>query len=343
MKLAIAYDDAFLDHMAMGYHPERPERLVAVRRALQEAGFWSEESVIPAREATIEELSRVHRLEYVESVLARIDGQAGNLDPDTFFSPGSKLAALRAAGGAVDVVHSVQRGDADLGLALVRPPGHHAEAHRAAGFCLFNNIAVAAAALLAHGAERIFIFDWDAHHGNGTQHQFEDRRDLMYVSIHAWPHFPGSGLSNEIGRGDGAGYTVNVPFPHGASDADYALAVDRLVVPLARAYRPDAILVSAGFDAHRKDMLGGMEMTEQGFGYLARVVKGIADELCGGKVSLFLEGGYDLSGLTGSLIEVLRVFNGFSAGRPDGPVSQRHERVLLETINNLSELQPCLR
>ncbi len=342
MKLSIAFDEVFLAHEAPSYHPERPERLVAILRALQESGHWGQAEIFAPREATREELTRVHDEQYVESTLARIDGRSGHLDPDTFFSPGSCEAALKAAGGGVQLVERLWSGEKDLGLALVRPPGHHAEANRAGGFCIFNNIGVAAAALHAAGAERVLVFDWDVHHGNGTQHQFEDSANLFYISVHAWPHYPGTGLSQEIGIDEGLGHTANVPYPHGANDGDYAAVMDRLVAPICHAYKPEAILVSAGFDAHRNDMLGGMDLSEAGFAYMASRIRDLVAEHCPGKCALFLEGGYDLDGLTNSLVEVLRVFDGANAGKPTVNPLERSRSVLDETLEHLSTYWPTL-
>ncbi len=335
MKLAIAYDEVFLDHVDRGGHPERPERLAALRSGLEEGGFWEGANHIEPRLATVEELCRVHEKGYVESTLSRIEGKYGNLDPDTYFSPGSKEAALKAAGSSVDLAKMLLKGETDVGFAMVRPPGHHAEASRAAGFCIFNNIAVAAGALLDEGLERILVFDWDVHHGNGTQHEFESTSQVLYVSVHAWPHFPGTGLTDETGMGEGAGYTANVPYPHGSSDSDYVEVIDRLLRPLADAYEPQAMLVSAGFDAHRNDMLGGMSVTEAGFGYMARVVRDIARDHCDGKVLLCLEGGYDLTALHRSIAEVMGVLEGRDADRPGGSLGRRQKMVLDQTLENL--------
>lgn len=342
MKLAIGYDDIFLEHVDRGGHPERPERLVALKRALEEAGYWAAARHVAPREATQEELTRVHLPDYVKATLSYIEGGYGNLDPDTFYSPGTREAALKAAGGAVELARQVWAGEADVGLALVRPPGHHAEAYRAAGFCLFNNIAVAAAALLAEGVERILIYDWDVHHGNGTQHMFESRKDLLYISVHAWPHFPGTGLSDEIGEGEGEGYTANVPYPHGSSDADYAAVTDRILEPLADAFQPQIILVSLGFDGHHSDYLGGMSCTVEGFGHQARVVRDLAAKHCGGKVLLCLEGGYILDAITRSMVKVLRVLEGGEAARPTGQIGARQRQVLEKTLQHLRPYWPGL-
>lgn len=341
MSLAILYDDAFLDHMDAGYHPERPERLAAFRAALEEAGIWQEATIIPAREATREELVAVHTPAYVDSTLKRIEGRWGHLDPDTFFSPGSKLAALGAAGGGVDLARMVCSRQVDAGLALVRPPGHHAEASRAMGFCIFNNIAVAASALLADGVERILIFDPDVHHGNGTQHTFEGRRDVLYVSFHQWPHYPGSGLSDETGEGEGAGFTANVPFPGGATDADYAEALERVLAPIARAYEPQVVLVSIGFDAHLMDPLAGMDMTGVGYGYVAKVLRDLAAELCGGRLVLFLEGGYEVGPASEALVRMIEVIErGKDAPRPAGTPGARHQRAITATLAALAPYWP---
>jgi len=237
----------------------------------------------------------------------RLTASGGNLDGDTFFSPGTRAAALDAAGGTTALARMVQRGEADWGFAAVRPPGHHATARRACGFCIFNNIALAAADLLAEtDAKRVAIFDWDVHHGNGTQDIFYDRPDVLYVSIHQWPHFPGSGLVGETGRGSGTGTTINLPFPAGATDADYRAAMTDVVIPAMERFRPDHILVSAGYDAHREDFLGGMLLSSRMFGEMAARLKQLADGICKGRMTLALEGGYHLEALADSVCETIR-------------------------------------
>jgi acetoin utilization deacetylase AcuC-like enzyme len=340
MRLAILYDDAFLDHQARGYHPERPDRLVAFKRAVEEAGYWDGATLLPERAATVEELARVHKKDYVESTLRRIEDGWGNLDPDTFYSPGSKKAALGAAGGGVDLATTVWKGEADLGLALVRPPGHHAETNRAMGFCIFNNVAVAAAALLEEGAERILIFDPDVHHGNATQHQFEERNDVLYVSFHQFPHYPGTGHPAEVGRGSGEGYTANVAFPWGATDADYAEAADRVLRPLAEEFNPDMILVSVGFDAHTMDPLSGIDLSTEGYAYLAKVVRELAAEMCDGKLALFLEGGYEIGPASQALVEMLKVLDGGEVDRPGMNGGGQYEKVIELTLEALAPHRP---
>lgn len=331
MELAILYDEAFLGHVCRGAHPERPERLLSCRQALERAGLWQAAHILPARTATIEELARVHERSYVERTLAAIDGRWGYADGDTYFCPGTRRAALGAAGGSIDLVRRVARGDADVGLGLVRPPGHHAEPDAAAGFCLFNNVAVAAAALLEDGLERVAIFDWDVHHGNGTQHEFERDGRVLYVSVHQWPHYPSTGQSAEIGEGPGRGFTANVPYPAGATDADYAALVDRLLVPLVRGFRPEIVLVSAGFDAHGADPLAGMRLSEAGYAYMAAAVRDLARELCSGRVVVLLEGGYDLGALGASLVATVQALGGADAPRPAGEPGEEHRQRLDET------------
>jgi acetoin utilization deacetylase AcuC-like enzyme len=301
MKAGFLYDDMFNDHFCMHYHPECPERLGAAIKGLREAGLWDDAVRIAPREATLDELGRVHHPSYVEKVLEVLEEGAGHLDPDTFFSPGTRRAALHAAGGGVDLAMAVHAREVDWGWVLARPPGHHASNARPAGFCIFNNIAVATAALKAEtDAERIAIFDWDVHHGNGTNDQFWDDPDVLFVSLHQWPHFPGSGLSEQIG-GDGAlGRTVNFPLPARCGDGEWLAVFDEVFVPLVNEFEPDHILVSAGFDAHADDPLAGMLVSTECYGALASSISALATEHCDGRLTLFLEGGYDLRALTDS-------------------------------------------
>jgi acetoin utilization deacetylase AcuC-like enzyme len=269
---------------------------VAVGDAI--APFRSRLTAISPRPADEPELLRVHEpalLSEIEAAAARAPMQ---LDPDTYLGPGSREVALLAAGGTVELARAVARGDVAAGLAAVRPPGHHAESDRAMGFCVFNNVAVAARALQAEeGVERVLILDWDVHHGNGTQHSFESDPDILYFSTHQYPYYPGTGDFGEVGLGRGAGATVNVPLPAGSGDEVYLGVFQRVFVPVARAFRPDVLLVSAGFDAHRDDPLAAMEVSADGWAALAALVRAVADEVCGGRLVFVLEGGYALSGL----------------------------------------------
>ncbi|MBU2552059.1 MAG: histone deacetylase [Proteobacteria bacterium] len=312
----IVRDDLFIAHDPGQWHPESPERLRVAYKML-DSGRWPGLVVLPRRSATRDEISLVHRPEHYD-LIARTDGRAeGYLDPDTRTSPLSFQAALAAAGGMISLVEKVLDGELDNGFALVRPPGHHAEANRAMGFCLFNNVAVGAAwAIAERGLSRVMIVDWDLHHGNGTQHSFYDVARVLYCSTHQYPYYPGTGALEDVGRGEGRGHTVNVPLGAGHGDSDYVEIFRKLFLPLARNYRPELILVSAGFDIYRSDPLGGMNVTAEGFAAMTRLLKQMAEEVCHGRLAITLEGGYHIDGQAKSIGRVLDVLMGDdSAGR----------------------------
>ena len=304
----ILTDPSFLGHVAGPMHPESPGRLRAITSLLERAPVAHVEQRRP-RQATKEELERVHHPAHVERVLA-LAGQSAQLDPDTAMSPGSADAALFAAGAATELTLDVLAGRVRNGFALVRPPGHHAEADRAMGFCLFNNVAVAAEAALAAGAKKVLVLDWDVHHGNGTQHSFASRDDVLFCSSHQFPFYPGTGAATDIGVGRGEGYTLNVALPGGRTDADYGAMFHELFLPAIERFRPELMLVSAGFDAHRADPLGGMDLTERGFAAMCSALESLAAQVCGGKLVLVLEGGYDLDGLSQSVHACVEVLAG---------------------------------
>ena len=292
----LVIDDAMALHDPGPGHPERPARLRAVQDMLDELNVPGVNRATP-RPADVNAIRRVHGPAYIRQIEA-LRGRSARLDADTAVSPGSVDAAHLAAGAAIDAVDALMIGEARTAFALVRPPGHHAERDRAMGFCLYNNIAIAAEhAIAVHGCKRVLIVDWDVHHGNGTQHIFEDRSDVLYFSSHQWPLYPGTGAVHEVGIGAGKGFTVNAPLPAGMDDAVYITLYQRVLVPIAHAYRPDLVLVSAGFDAHRDDPLAGMLMTEVGFASLCEIVKDIGEQTAGGKLALILEGGYNLNAL----------------------------------------------
>jgi acetoin utilization deacetylase AcuC-like enzyme len=303
--LGFVLDDVFVNHRCPAGHPERPARVEAVRDALAGAGLRARGKAIQARAATDDELHRVHDAAYLEDLRTEVPGKTGWLDPDTFYSPGTWDAVLAAAGGASALALGVMSGELARGLAVVRPPGHHATANRAMGFCLVNNIAVAAAAARAAGATRVAILDWDVHHGNGTQDIFWDDPTVLYTSVHQYPFYPGTGAPTEIGGPRARGATVNVALPGGLGDAEYLAVFDRVLVPAIAAFRPDLILVSAGFDAHEDDPLAGMRVTRAGYAAMAARVRALADAACQGRVVVALEGGYDLGGLAAGMTETL--------------------------------------
>ncbi len=306
-KTAIFKDPLFLEHDPGYGHPESPERLRVLYEMLarpeQAAGY-----LFPAFGPADDDLLA---LNHTRPHIARVEATAGKtfatLDPDTHTSPRSAAAARLAAGAVIEATRMVVAGEADNGFALVRPPGHHAEADHTSGFCLYNNIAIAARYALRHlGLERVLVVDWDLHHGNGTQHSFYDTEQVLYFSTHQYPYFPGSGGLSETGSGAGEGYTVNVPLPGGQDDAAYARIFNELLAPVTRSYQPQLILVSAGFDICFGDPLGMMTVTEAGFGYLTGVLQGLAEECCDGRLVLALEGGYSLDGLRAGVAAVLR-------------------------------------
>ncbi len=343
MTGGLMYDDRFLRHIPSYGHPECPDRLVSIWRRLTDRGIVSALRRVPARAATVDELAKVHTGQYVETTMKRIEGEYGYLDGgDTYYSPGSMDAALFSAGGTADLARAVFGKSIDWGFSLPRPPGHHAMRHRAMGFCIFGNLSVAAAALLDAGAERILIFDWDVHHGNGTQDIFYNDPRVLFISVHQWPHFPGSGLYHEIGEGAGAGYSVNVPFPPGAQDGDYAAVMERIVWPLADAFAPDAVLVSAGFDAYERDMLGGMRVTVDGFAYMAGQIARIAENTGRGPC-LVLEGGYHLDGIAQAAEAVIRTLSGDPAPKISLMKSSGCLEIIEATRDALAPHWSCFR
>jgi acetoin utilization deacetylase AcuC-like enzyme len=274
------------------------------------------------RAATEAELARVHEREYI-SLVSETAGRATALDADTFTSPDSYEVALLAAGAAITCVDHVLEAPGRRALAMVRPPGHHAERNRAMGFCLFNNIAVAAAHARARGLSRVAIVDYDVHHGNGTQGTFYDDPSVLFISSHQYPYYPGTGAATETGAGKGAGFTVNLPLDAGATDADYEVAFETVAFPVLRQFRPKLILISAGFDALADDPLGGMRLSANQFARLTAALTAIADECCDGRVVAITEGGYDLAGFASCLRGVVPVLAG-ERTLTDFPTSKAH-------------------
>ncbi len=304
-RIGVVRDELFLDHEAPGYHPECPERLSAILEAIDAAPIGRRVRPFPARPATVAELERAHDAGYVRRALDALSQGSGYFDPDTYFSSGTRAAALGAVGGCLDAAQALAAGELELAFGAVRPPGHHATRRSAMGFCIFNNIAVTAAGLLAAGTERILIFDFDVHHGNGTQDIFWKDPRVLFISCHLWPHYPGSGLPMELGEGPGRGYTINLPFPQGTGNAEYRSTVEELVEPLAQRFEPQAVLVSAGYDGHRDDPLGGLTLDEDGYRMMGGRLRQIADRHAKGRLMFFLEGGYNLEAQAASVVATL--------------------------------------
>lgn len=321
MSVAVYRDEIFLKHEIGPGHPESPDRLRAIHRMLSGYAMRERLSFPTARDASVEEIGRVHTEAYIDRVAESREREYVRFDLDTAANRFSYAAARRAAGAVLSAVEAVVRGDFEFAFALVRPPGHHAERDRAMGFCLFNSVAIAAEhARASLGLPRIAIFDWDVHHGNGTQHAFYDRADVLYASIHQWPHYPGTGSVDEIGSQAGRGYTINMPLGAGSGDADYLYLMERVLRPVLVQFEPDLIIVSAGFDTHAADPLSGMRMSTAGYRVMTSLLRGVAREIGGVPLVLALEGGYDADALAGGVAAVLDVLCGEA---PDFPAGQR--------------------
>ena len=329
-RTGIVIDPRYMDHNTGPEHPERPDR-IAVLLPVVDAMAGSITRV-PARPATGNELALVHDPAYVEEVAATQRQPGFAFDADTPTSPETYPIACLAAGGFLALLDAVMSKTVDNGFAMVRPPGHHAERNQAMGFCFFNNVAVGAEYLRRHhGLERILIVDWDLHHGNGTQHLFEDDPGVLYVSTHQYPYYPGTGTIDEVGQHAGEGYTVNLAFPAGFGDAEYGEAFQAIIDPIARQYDPQFVLISAGFDAHTRDPLGGMVVTEAGFSAMARVLLAVAREHSHGRCAAILEGGYDLTAIRNSTQHVLAEFRAEDAPLPAAAAPSR-AGILIERI-----------
>jgi acetoin utilization deacetylase AcuC-like enzyme len=273
---------------------------------------------VPPRAATDEELTRVHEPRFIEA-LASLRGKRAYLDPDTYVSPESVEIARLAAGSLVATIDALLSGPIKKAVALLRPPGHHARPNRAMGFCLLNSVAIAAAHARARGIDRVAIVDWDVHHGNGTQEMFWREAGVLYVSTHQFPFYPGTGDVDEVGEGEGKGYTVNVPLSAGGGDAVYAAAFQRIIVPVLTEYAPELVLVSAGFDASARDPLAQMQLSAGAFGWMSRALARVADGSAHGRMALVLEGGYDLVALQGGLDAAIQGMLGTTAAEPPSP------------------------
>ena len=306
MSVGVVADKIFENHAPYYRHPENPERVRAINEMLKEKEIMEKLKQIPLRKAEKGEVTLVHSESHFDRIKST-DGKTMHLDADTYISPDSFQTALFAAGSSLNMIDEFIKGNIQRGFAIIRPPGHHAEYDRAMGFCLFNNVAIAGEYCIRKGMKRVVIVDWDLHHGNGTQWIFWTRKDVLYISTHRWPYYPGTGSLKEVGEGEGKGYTVNLPLPGGADDSVYLGCFEEIIVPIIKSYSPDIILVSAGFDPHFDDPLGDMRVTEKGFGAMAQMLLDVAEETGAGGPFLLLEGGYSIRGLTNSVEMVFRV------------------------------------
>jgi acetoin utilization deacetylase AcuC-like enzyme len=334
LPTGIVRDRRFLDHTMGSYHVENPLRLEAIYQMLDEDRPDNLREIAP-RPASETELELVHTSAYVRAIRETAGKPLVILDPDTSASALTWETARLAVGGTLEAAEAVRRGEVGNAFALVRPPGHHAEAGRARGFCIFNNVALAAAHLVRNsGLKRILIADWDLHQGNGTQQAFYERRDVLYFSTHQYPYYPGTGFWDETGKGEGQGFTVNIPLSPGKSDGDYLFIYRNILGPIAAEFRPEFILVSAGFDIYGGDPLGGMDVSVEGFAALAAELLSQAAHLCGGRILFALEGGYSLAGLRDGVKQVLLQMNG-TGQAPSLPPEA--------SASTLQELAPALR
>ena len=311
MKTGVVKDWRYAEHNMGPGHPESPERIRSIYEGLEKEKSLTSLIPIPPRPATEKEIALIHTQEYIEQIRETAGRERTFLDPDTSTSPRSYEIALLAAGGLIEAADWIMDGKVRNAFALVRPPGHHAEAAQAKGFCIFNNAAIAAQYLVEkRGLRRVLIVDWDLHHGNGTQNAFYSRSDILFFSTHQFPYYPGSGHWSEVGRGKGEGFTVNVPLTPGKTDDDFLFIYRKLLAPIAAAFKPEFILVSAGFDIFAGDPLGGMEVSTEGFGALAGELMKLAGQTARDRLLLTLEGGYNLFGLQDGVVSVLRVLSG---------------------------------
>ena len=331
MRFGLLTDPAFELHESPG-HVERPERLAAIREVIKDEAFAQHFERVAGRLATDEEIRLCHKQQVIDGVAALTESGGGNLDPDTYVNEHSDRAARLAVGGGIDLCRRVLQGEFDRGFALVRPPGHHSTPTHSMGFCLYSTVAVVAKAC-ADLAQRILVFDWDVHHGNGTQDCLYDHGGTKFISFHQSPFYPGTGYPDERGVAEGEGHIYKVPLPAGCGDVEYEKAYLEIVRPVFKAYNPDFVIVSAGYDAHHQDLLGGMKVTKNGFARLAALVAEDA-EGCAAKGRLvgFLEGGYHLAGLAESVKATLEVWRGQSqpGPMPTTPANDRVTRLLKE-------------
>jgi acetoin utilization deacetylase AcuC-like enzyme len=311
-NIGLVYHPDYLIH-TQAHHPERKERLESVLKAIGDQNLAGRLQMIEPLPAEVEDLALIHDRNYIASVEEACRSGRGSLDMDTYLVPESYRVALLSTGGALTGLRRVMDEKLDKVFVLNRPPGHHAESDRAMGFCLFNNIAVAAAvAKRDYGLKRIAIIDWDVHHGNGTQHSFESDAEILFISTHQSPAYPGTGSASEVGKYGGEGYTVNIPLPPGCGDVEYDLFFSEVIVPVLDQFKPEILLISAGQDAYRMDPLAGMSLTYNGYFNMAAKLAGVAERWSEGRIMLCLEGGYHLDGQAEAVVHVLNAIGGWN-------------------------------
>ncbi|MDD5748075.1 MAG: histone deacetylase [Actinomycetota bacterium] len=327
-RTVIFYDDVYKEHKTGYAHPERPERLSVSLDALKSSGVLGSIPILAPRSATTSELALVHKEDYIERVRRMSRDGGGHLDMDTAVSNRSFEAAEKAVGALLDSVDGVLADEFDAAFCMVRPPGHHALPSKGMGFCLFNNIAIATRYAIKKGLSRVMIFDWDAHHGNGTQEIFYDDGSVLYVSIHQYPFYPGTGWVDEVGTGGGLGTTLNFPFPLGTGEEHYMEAIEQVVLPSASRFAPELVMISAGYDSHKDDLLCSMKLVDTSYRRMTEALKGLASECSGGKLILTLEGGYDLNAMAHSVVQTVSALAGVEVqtGDPEAPESSYPDR-----------------
>lgn len=332
MRVGLVYDPVYLEHDT-GNHVENAQRLIATMSLFEETELKDKLVLLSPRQATVDELSTVHATEYISRIQSQAERGGGRLDADTVTSSSSYEAAICAAGGAITAVESVLNNRVQSAFAMVRPPGHHATCWQAMGFCLFNNVAIAAKYALANfDLDRVLIVDFDVHHGNGTQDSFYADPHILYFSTHQYPLYPGTGSINETGTREGEGFTVNVPLIAGCGDGEYQAVFEDLLAPVAKRFQPQLILVSAGYDAHWLDDISSMQVSISGFARLVQILQTIANLFCNGRLVLALEGGYHLQALSLSIKATLDTLLG--ATEIDDPLGRRETQVMSSSIDD---------
>ena len=308
-RTAYLFDRTYTEHKPGMGHPERPERLTAIHNRITKSDYYGDLLLVKAAVSDLKYIKMNHDSGYVDELKRKMSKGTGFLDADTGFSEKTYEAAVKAVGGSLRVCDAIMKGEAINGFCAVRPPGHHAEYDYASGFCIFNNVAIAARYLHSeYGLNRIAVIDWDVHHGNGTQHSFESDNWVYYISIHQNPLFPGTGAEKEKGFGKGLGFTLNIPMEPGRTDEDYIDVFNTIIVPELDRYRPEIILISAGFDAHHADPLASIMLSNEAFRAMTEILVQAAERHCAGKVISFLEGGYNLKVLADCVDEMMREF-----------------------------------